>query len=172
MREGRRLVVIWMGVVGLLGVLLLVADHSRSPLDDPDPARQRPGFLDATGAPSVAPPVLPNLPSEGRRSVVFFVSQADASSLCTSILAEDNLQRLAEVAIVLSGPAAPCPGVPEVLDPAGGLARAFGMRRPRNGAAPVGYAAVDSRRRIRYRTLDPTVAGHLGEVETIVRAEP
>lgn len=172
MTGGRRLALFWLAIVGALGVLLVVAEHTRSPLDDPDPARQRPGFLDATGRPTLAPPVLPGLPSEGRRAVFFFVSPAGAVSLCTSLAANDGLQRRADVAIVSSGPAAACPGVKVVLDRSGGLARAFEMPRPRNGASPVGYATVDTRRRIRYRTLDPTVAEHLAEVETIVRAEP
>lgn len=36
----------------------------------------------------------------------------------------------------------------------------------------MGYAVIDRRGLIRYRTLDPTVADHLGEVKTIVRAVP
>lgn len=52
----------------------------------------------------------------------------------------------------------------------GGLARRFGMPSPVNGGAPVGYAVVDAAGRIRYRTLDPQVAGHLEEVDTILSA--
>ncbi len=54
----RHLVAVWVGVVGLLGGLLWLAQLSRGPLDDPDPARQRPGFLDAVGRPTPAPVVV------------------------------------------------------------------------------------------------------------------
>lgn len=50
------------------------------------------------------------------------------------------------------------------------LAEAYGMRSPSDGGPPVGYAVVDGQGRIRYRTLDPTVATELPEVATILAA--
>ena len=57
-----------------------------------------------------------------------------------------------------------------VGDPTGALAAQFGLDRPRDGGAPVGYAVVDGRGDIRYRTLDPSVAAQLDEIDTILRA--
>lgn len=57
-----------------------------------------------------------------------------------------------------------------VSDPNGAVAQAYGMRRPRAGGAPVGYAVVDATGAVRYRTLDPEVVHRLGEVATMVEA--
>ncbi|PLS75598.1 MAG: hypothetical protein CYG61_06425 [Actinobacteria bacterium] len=43
---------------------------------------------------------------------------------------------------------------------------------PRDGGPPTGYAVIDSEGRVRYRTLDPEVVDHLGEVAAILRATP
>ncbi|MGH9268341.1 MAG: hypothetical protein ACRD0D_09205, partial [Acidimicrobiales bacterium] len=59
-----------------------------------------------------------------------------------------------------------------VSDPAARLANSYRLHRTRSGGPPEGYAVVDRRGLIRYRTLDPLVASHLGEVATIVRATP
>lgn len=170
-RVGLRLAALWAVVVAVLGGLLLVAQHARGPLDDPDPARQRPGLLDAVGRPTPAPPVGPGWPGPGRRAVVFFVRPAFAAPLCQAIRDTPSLGRLADVAMVSSpGPAA-CPGLRTVAD-GGGLAEGFGMRPPRDGGPPVGYAVVDRAGRVRYRTDDPSVVHGLREVQTIIRAVP
>ncbi|HVE45665.1 MAG TPA: hypothetical protein VNA57_02800 [Acidimicrobiales bacterium] len=168
----RRLALTWIGIAGSVGVLFVAALSTRSPLDDRDPAQQRPGFLDAVGHASSAPRIAPDLPRNGRKVVVFFVRPGVAGWLCSSLSTDQPLRRRADVAVV--GPAATssCTGVATVTDPAGSLARAFGMRRPRDGGPPVGYAVVDSHGLIRYRTLDPRVASALDEVETMVRATP
>jgi alkyl hydroperoxide reductase subunit AhpC len=57
-----------------------------------------------------------------------------------------------------------------VGDPAGALAAQFGLDRTSDGGAPVGYAVVDGHGDIRYRTLDPSVASQLDEIDTILRA--
>lgn len=168
----RHLVAVWVVVVCVLGVLLVAAGRAANPLDDPDPARQRPGFLDAVGQPTPAPQVTPALPSPGRRAVVFFVRPGIAAGLCRAIAIDASLGRRADLAVVSSGPTSACGGVPMVIDGAGRLAAAFAMRRPRDSGAPVGYAVIDRAGRIRYRTLDPTVADGLREVETMVRATP
>jgi hypothetical protein len=44
---GRRgFVGVWVDAAGVLGLLLILARAEEGPLDDLDPARQRPGFLD------------------------------------------------------------------------------------------------------------------------------
>ena len=57
-----------------------------------------------------------------------------------------------------------------VLDPGGELGRAVGMPVPRDGGRPVGYAVIDSSRRVRYATLDPSWPANGFEVGTISRA--
>ena len=57
-------------------------------------------------------------------------------------------------------------------DPDGAVAKAYGMRVPRAGGPPVGYAVVDAAGAIRYRTIDTAVAERLREVGTIVSALP
>jgi hypothetical protein len=168
----RRLAVAWIVVVGTLGALLLVAGHTGSGLDDPDPAHQRPGFLDAFGGRSAAPSVTPVVPSTGRRAVVFFVRPQYAAPLCRALAGATSLRERADLAVVSSGPAGPCAGVTVVTDAGGQLAGGYGMRRPTDRGPPVGYAVVDRLGRIRYRTLDPDVVAGLHEVQTMVRAVP
>lgn len=69
----------------------------------------------------------------------------------------------------MSGPGR-CDAVATLNDPAGRLAPAYGLHRPRSGGPSVGYAMVDGRGRVRCRTIDPTVDEHLAEVATIVGA--
>ena len=150
------------------GALVALARANESGLDDPDPAQQRPGFLDAGDLPQPAPPLNAGPPRSGRRAVAFFVRPDDLEKLCRA-LSGDRLAQRADVAVVVSG-AGDCTGVAIVADPGARLARAYGLRRPRSGGPSVGYAVVDRHGQIRYRTLDPTVSDHLREVDTIIRA--
>ena len=173
MTGARPLVVIWLVAAIGLGLLLTVARAMREPLDDPDPARQRPGFLDAGDLPVPAPPAAPGIPVPGRPTVVFFARPAGLPKLCRA-LTSGPLPPEAATAVVVSGPAAPgCEAADTLVsDPDGALAAAYGMRNPRSGGPPVGYAVVDSTGAIRYRTLDPAVADELSEVRTMVDALP
>lgn len=166
----QKLVALWLGVAVLFGALLGVARATRTGLDDPDPAWQRPGFLDAGPLPQPAPRLSAGLPRPGRPAVVFFLRPEGVAELCRS-LATHRLGQSAEVVIVVSGPGR-CPGATTLEDPLGGLARAYGLREPRDGATPAGYAVVDGQGRIRYRTLDPTMAQELDEVDTVLAALP
>ena len=161
---------VWVALAVLLGALLAVARASESGLDDPDPAWQRPGFLDAGALPVPAPRLSGELPRPGRRAVAFFARPDGVARLCRALAGGDLAER-ADLAIVVSGPGR-CGGVATVEDASGSLARAYGMRRPRDGGPPVGYAVVDRRGQIRYRTLDPSGAAGLGEVQTMVAAIP
>lgn len=142
-------------------------------LDDPDPAWQRPGFLDAGELPAPAPNVAPNVPATTRPAVVFFARADGMEKLCRA-LAENRLAGRAAIALVVGGtPSGGCDAAAAVVaDPEGDLAEAYGMRRPRDGGPPVGYAVVDAAGDIRYRTLDPAVADRLDEVATMVAALP
>lgn len=162
-----------MGAAVGFGLLLAVARSAEGPLDDADQAWQRPGFLDAGRRRAPAPTVAAGIPAPGRPTVVLFVRPGDARAELCHALAASALPRRAATAVVVAGSPDGCPAAGAVVgDPDGGVARAYGMRRPRGGGAPVGYAVVDADGAIRYRTLDPGVAGQLGEVGTIVEALP
>ncbi len=188
-RSSRRwqLLLVWFAAVLLLGGLLLLAQLRRNPLDDPNLAYERPGFLDAHGRPFPAPVMVDGVPSPGSRAVVFFTRPERASRLSAALAARPSLRERARIAIVVSGPMPPgdlpaeafvadyqagVAGVPVVADPSGRLAAAYQVPVPRDGGPPVGYAVVDRAGRVRYRTLDPEMHEHLDEVETIVRATP
>jgi hypothetical protein len=171
-RRRRRLLAVWLIAVGGLGILLLVAQAARSPLDDADPSLQRPGFLDAFGRPTLAPAVTSGVPEPGRRAVVLFVRPALVVPLCRALGARPSLGRRAALAMVSPTPGGACPEAPVVADPGGSLGLSYRLRRPRDGGPPVGYAVVDSAGRVRYRTLDPSLINGLAEVETILRATP
>jgi hypothetical protein len=163
------LVTVWAAAAVALGSLLALAQAQEGPLDDPDPERQRTAFLDLGALPEPAPPVAPGVPARARPTVVLFVRLDLLDALCSS-LADSDLAERAVLAIVVVGATA-CPAVAAVTgDPGGRLGARYGMRSPRDGGPPVGYAVVDGRGRIRYRTLDPDMADELPEVRTIVKA--
>ena len=165
-----RLMSVWAAMALLFGSLLVASQFARSPLDDPDPARQRPGLLDLGGLPEPAPSVTAEMPHVGRRAVVFFVRPTGLDVLCRA-LRGSSLSQHADLLLVVSGTGV-CAGTATVNDDRTRIAGAYGLRHPRSGGAPVGYAVVDRRGQIRYRTLDPRMAKDLREVETMVRATP
>jgi len=156
---------IWTAAAIGLGALLAAASP-RGPLDDPDPARQRPGFLDGGGLPVPAPDLGRGVPAPGRRAVVFFVRPKQIGPLCQALPAS-GLGTRASLAVIVTSPS-DCPGQAALIVDGGGLARRFGMPTPIDGGPPVGYALVDTAGRIRYRTLDPRGAGGLDEVATML----
>ena len=171
----RNLLGVWVGAALLFGGLAVVSEVGQDPLDDPDPAHQRPGFLDAGDLPRPAPPVTASLPAPGRRAVIFFQRPEGVAGLCRA-LSEAGLGGDVDLAVVVAGAAgqeaADCPpGVEVVANPDEALAGGYGLRRPRHGGPPVGYAVVDSVRRVRYQTLDPEPV-KVGEVQTVLRAVP
>ncbi len=167
-----RLAAVWLAVAALFGALLVAAQAAESGLDDPDPSRQRPGFLDAGSLPAPAAPVTNALPARGRRAVVFFVREPGLGGLCRAV-GHSGLARQADLVAVMVGASRACPTELEVVaDTTGSHARRYAMPLPRDGGAPVGYAIVDSRSQIRYRTLDPAVVDELAEVTTILGAVP
>jgi len=159
----RGLVAVWVAAAVGLGLLLTVAS-ARGPLDDPDPARQRPGFLERGDR--TAPAVAAGVPAPGRRSVVFFVRPGQIGPLCQALPAS-SLGANASLAVIVSSPA-DCPGQATLVVDNGWLARRFGMPTPVDGGPPVGYALIDTAGRIRYRTLDPRGVGGLAEVVTML----
>lgn len=169
MPSRRSLFAVWLASAVLLGGLLVLSAQARG-LDGPDPARQRPGLLDLGALPSPAPRVSAEVPAPGRAALVLFERVDRLAGLCEA-LGHRRFARAAVVVVVVPGPGGRCaPGIAVVRDPTGALAAHFGLDRPRDGGAPVGYAVVDGRGDIRYRTLDPSVAAQLDEVDTILRA--
>jgi len=160
----RAVVSIWVAAAIGLGALLAAASP-RGPLDDPDPARQRPGYIDGGGLPAPAPDLGAGV-TPGRRAVVFFVRPEQVSSLCQALPAS-GLGTSASLAVIVSSPS-DCSRQAALIVDSGGLARRFGMPTPVDGGPPVGYAVVDTAGRIRYRTLDPRGAGGLDEVATML----
>ncbi len=172
--RGGRLLILWTVALFLLGGMLFAIRSTRSPLNDPDMAYQRPGFLDAHGAPFPAPQVTAGIPSPGTRAVVFFTRPELLARLEGGLLTGPLIRDDAALAVVVAGtlPTAEAAGVHVVADPDGRLAKAYDMPIPRDGGPPVGYAIVDSQGRVRYRTLDPEMEEHLWEVQTMLRDTP
>lgn len=173
-RRAAPLFLTWVGAAVGLGLLLALARAAEGPLDDPDQAWQRPGFLDAGDLPAPAPTVAAGVPAGGRPTVVFFVRAGDGlAELCQALAGSRLPAKAATVAVVAGSTPDRCTAAGAVLgDPDGAVADAYGIRRPRGGGPPVGYAVVDAAGAIRYRTLDPEVADRLDEVGTIVAALP
>lgn len=168
----RQLLGVWLASAVVFGALLLVARAARTGGDDPDQARQRPGFLDAGALPVPAPSVA-GIPRLGRRAVVFFAREGEASELCQELAGRGSIVARADVAVVVAGGSPPACSVGQaVADASGAIARAYGLPVPRDGGPPTGYAVIDSDGAIRYRTLDPEVTHQLREVATIMGATP
>jgi hypothetical protein len=165
----RALAGVWVAAAVGFALLLALAARARGPLDDPDPARQRPGILDFGALPTPSPQLTTGVPAPGRQAVLFFQRPDGLERLCEALRTEP-LGEGVDVVIVASADDARCSVVPVVADPAGAHARRFGLNTPRDGGPPVGYAVVDSGGRLRYRTLDPHVADSLDEVATMVDA--
>ena len=163
----RALVTVWLAAVIAMGAVLAVSQATRTPGDDVDPARQRPGILDLGPLPVAAPRLSATVPAPGQPTVIFFAG-SQAAELCAE-LPDADLDGVAVV--VVSADADACRQGALVLETSGReAAEAFGLPSRRDGGVPVGYAIVDSEGRIRYRTLDPSVAGLLDEVTTMVEA--
>ena len=172
--QRRQLLLVWLTAALVLGGLVVFAQLRRHPLNDPNLADERPGLLDAHGAPFPAPPLAPSLPTPGERAVIFFTRPERARQLLAVLSRKHSLKKRAQLAVVIAGDAVPSLSgdIPVSSDPAGALAAAYGLPTPRDGGSPVGYAVVDRAGRVRYRTLDTASAEHLDEVETMVRATP
>jgi len=167
---------VWLVVAGLFGGLLALAERSRSALDDPDPAWQRPGFLLPSGA-VAAPNAIPGFPRPGYRMLIYFVRSVDDQLLFHDLALQSDLAAEADVVLVTSDGRRPriTDGLRAVVsDRDGQLARAYELNTPSDRGYPVGYALVDSAGFLRYKTLDPHCVG-MGqnyEVKALVRAIP
>lgn len=165
---------IWLGLAIMLGAAQWLANHDRRPLDDPDLALERPGFLDAHSEPFPAPPVAPGLPKYGERFILFFVRQEQAGPLHDALMKRTHPFDEVAMAIAYVGrkPDHQDLVAPFLDDNTGEIASSYRMPRPRDGGQPVGYAIVDRAGYVRYQTLDPTMWTRLDEVQTMWAATP
>ena len=159
-----------MGLVLVVSALLAAVQLQHDPLDDPDPAHQRPGLPDLDPLPVPAPNLEGRPGTDGPTLLVF--ERAGRPAPCAWLDAPEL--RAAEIVLAIGaseGAAAAdvCPGATHASEP-WRLARQVGMRTPRDGGFPVGYAIVDDDGLLRYRTLDPDMSHLLGEVGTMVHA--
>lgn len=165
----------WVVAALLFGGLLALSRSGYSGLDDPNQAFQRPGLLDVGPLPAHPPAVTPSVPRAGHRAVVFFTRARGLAPLERALAGAADLRQVADVAIVDEA-VLPAPkgagSVAFVADAGGALAHAYGMRAPRDGGPPVGYAIVDRSGRVRYATIDPGDARRLREVRTVLSAVP
>lgn len=162
----RQLAAVWLGSVGLLASTVAASTLTLTGGDDRDPARQRPGILDLGELPAPAPD-LPGIETAGKKTVVFFVGRS-STKFCTAL--QDLPEELEATIIVVSDRRGACGDVTTVSLSTTESAQAFGLEKPRDGGAPLGYAIVDRTGQIRYRTLDPVVATMFQEVRTMLRA--
>lgn len=164
----KSLIAVWFAVAAVSVVLLAAAGQAEGGRDDRDQAEQRVGFLDEGLLPMLAPPVTAGVPASGQPTVLLFLRPGGADRQCRQVAR--TVESKAAVVVVISGPAS-CPDIPAVVvDPDGRTAVAYGMRVPADSGPPVGYAIVDDRGMVRYRTLDPNPASHRGEILTILDA--
>lgn len=159
-RRTSRLVAIWAVVAVTFAVLLVLEAVSHGPYDDPDPARQRNGILIASKY-ALHAPTLPRavLPVNHELAVIVFVPATHTQSTCRTLQKRRGITNHADIVVVEPLQLASCNRQVMVARRSGrALAQAFGLRRPRSGRLPVGYALIDAASRVRYATLDPALA--------------
>lgn len=151
---------------------LLFSMSVYDPQADPDPALQRPGFIDAERA-FKAPEVALGIPSHDRRAVIFFDRQIPKAEDLRRLKEFQGMLENTDIALVVANSAENLTSpLPIILDNNARLAHAYKLHRPNDGGYPVGYAVVDSKGQVRYPTLDPNYLRLLDEVQTIVKATP
>lgn len=146
----------WLAGAALLAYVVLAVVPAPGPLDDPDQADQRTGFLIPREDARRLPPISGGLRFGARPTLLLFDRRTPGRRPLQKIISE--LPRGTTMTLVLAG------------TKRAGLARLVGMPRPRDGGYPVGYAIVDRERLVRYVTLDPTYLEHGLEIATVVEA--
>ena len=171
-KQSQKLIAVWLLSVLVMGMALLLSRSVYDPLADPDPALQRPGFIDAEQA-LIAPKVTQDIPGHGRRAVIFFDRQIPKAEDLQKLKELQGSLKNTDIALVVDNSAGQMASpLPVISDKNARLARAYKLNQPNDGGYPVGYAVVDSKGLIRYPTLDPNYIGLLDEVLTILRATP
>lgn len=162
----------WVVGAAFLAIVVLAVVRSPGPLDDPDPADQRPGFLtaasDARRVPQLA---LPGDPV-GRRPVLLVFDRSLPAAGRYARALTDVPGAIAVVLVIprLRSMPTRLPRGRLLVEPSGDVARAVGMNVPKDGGPPIGYAALDKHGRVRYATLDPSYLDHRDENALIAKA--
>lgn len=167
---GVRALIVWLCAAAVFGAALIAVQTSAGPLDDPDPAQQRAGYLDAVGERDPAPLVTISRPAPDKVTVIFFVRAAQQRPLLAAVSKPRALPTNVDAVVVGGRPDLTDSRFASVSDVDAALARGYAMPVPRDGGYPVGYAIVGPDSTIRYRTLDPAVTARLDEVRTMVSA--
>lgn len=162
---------VWFAALALaLTAVVVVLVRPPGPLDQPDPAYQRDGLL--LDGP-VVPPEVAGVGFGGRPVVLLFDRALPDADALAGWLA--GVRQRAAIRLVVPEPvprSRELAGVPVVTDPTGRLAAAVDLPSPVDGGPGIGYAVVDSDRRVRYSTLDPAYLANAFEVATIVGSVP
>lgn len=160
----------WLTGSVVLVVVVLAVVPGPGPLDDPDPAYQRPGFVLARGdATRVSNLSLPGSP-RGRHPVVIVFDRGLPDAGAFHRLQRGLPPAFAIVLVISDGQRPTQYPFPVFVDRQGRTAAAVGMRTPKDGGQPVGYAIVDRQARVRYTTLDPGYLQHGNEAATMAGA--
>lgn len=155
----------WLWLAFLLAALVflvVVLVRPPGPLDQEVLADQRDGLLDAGPA---LPASVAGVDFGGR--VVVLVFEREPPSTRRLAQWRSALAPSRDVVLVLPAAARTLSQVPIVVDPAGALAEAVDLPKPRDRGVGIGYAVVDSNRVVRYATLDPSWLSNAFEVATI-----
>jgi hypothetical protein len=163
------LIGLWLGVAVILGSLQLIAQQSYSKQDDPDQAKQRPGFVSEQRetAPSLAGVAYGNRPT-----VIIFDRMSMNSSVFHDLADQAIISDRANLIFVTESDMKPTilGGVKATFtDSDESIAKKYHFDTPTDGGYPVGYVIIDSKGIIRYRTLDPNYMHNADEIEITLK---
>lgn len=154
-------------LAAVLTVVVVLLVRPPGPLDQPDPAYQRDGLL--LDGP-VVPAEVAGVEFGARPVVLLFDRRLPDPAALERWVAQ--VPAAAEVRLVVPGPVDPADAAalatPVVADPDGGLATAVDLPTPVDDGPGIGYAVIDSDRRVRYSTLDPVYLENAFEIATVV----
>lgn len=158
----------WSLAAAGLGAGLLLADRSRGPLDDLDPAHQRDGLVVDLGPVDLSPHLAARTPA-----AVLFVRPEMLNQLAETLSGPTSPELPPAVRLLVVQPGAPPSDQRDLTivdDTSSAVRRTCRMRDTRDGGYPVGFAVIDAAGHLRYRTLDPGMTARWFELRTMVRA--
>lgn len=160
----------WAALAVALFIIVVALVPSPGPLDQPEPARQRDGLL--LEGPLV-PRTVAGIEFGSRPVVLLFDREPPDPQQLAVWLNEVPDRALVRLVLPEPGDSPDDPGLVEVVvDPDGSLAAAVSLPTPVDGGPGIGYAVVDSRRQVRYSTLDPAYLVNAFELATILKWVP
>lgn len=156
----------WLVPSILLGGLLFTAEAARSGLNDPDPARERPGFL------SDGPRMPTYIQTDGRPVLLLLARSLNGQQLFHDLAVQSDLTKHGQVIVITQDGSRPTitNGLTFLRDSDGSIARGLGIRMPQDNGYPIGYVIADGSGSIRYRTIDPHFQHLTSELTTMFKA--